>query len=98
MQDEALDWRDLEEEMLRPIPVAMRGIIEVIWEQWPGPYRQKKALASLTDEELYDFLSRGLQELERRVEGPMNAALLLRRLARGSRETKSEQQGDRRTA
>jgi len=79
-------WRDLEEEMLRPIPAAMRGSLEIVWEQWPGPYRQKKALGTLTDEELYDFLCRGLRELERRAEGPMNAALLLRRLARNTRE------------
>jgi len=82
-------WRDLEEEMLRPIPAAMRGSLEIVWEQWPGPYRQKKALGTLTDEELYDFLRRGLRELERRAEGPMNAALLLRRFVGDGQEKAS---------
>ena len=90
MRDEdGLSWRELEEEMLRPIPAAMRGSLEIVWEQWPGPYRQKKALGTLTDEELYDFLRRGLRELERRAEGPMNAALLLRRFVGDGQEKAS---------
>jgi hypothetical protein len=79
MGDQQFDWRALEEEVHRPIPTAERALIEICWEQWPGPYRVTKPLASLTDEELYDFVRRGLLEMERRVEGPMSVALLLRR-------------------
>lgn len=86
---DGFDWRALEEEMLRPIPVAERTRLEVCFEQWPGPYTVRKPLDALTVEELYDFIRRGLLELERRTEGPMNAALLLRRFARNGRREES---------
>jgi hypothetical protein len=43
----------------------------------------------MTDEELYDLGWRWLHETMRRAEGPMNAALLLRRFGGNGREKAS---------